>query len=277
MLVSVIIPVHNRPRRVLRAVRSVLAQQGMQVEAIVVNDGSTDATAEALSTLRDTRLRILTQDHQGVSAARNRGLDAARGDILALLDSDDIWLPQKMAHHLHYHLKGKWRISQTQEIWIRNGRRFHPKAIRAKQEGFFFEDALRSCLISPSCVAFDRFFWADVGPFDESLPACEDYDLWLRTLTRYPVGLCRRSLVVKTGGHPDQLSRKIIGLDLYRLHALDKLLRCGELPPEKTAQTLAVLRDKAAVYIQGCLKHDKPEEAARIRTWLAPWLRMPAG
>lgn len=276
MLVSVIIPVHNRPRRVLRAIRSVLTQQGMQIEVIVVDDGSTDATAEALSTLCDTRLRILKQDHQGVSAARNRGLAAARGDILALLDSDDIWLPQKMAHHLQYHLTGKWRISQTEEIWIRNGRRFHPKAIHAKQEGFFFEDALRSCLISPSCVAFDRFLWADVGPFDERLPACEDYDLWLRILTRYPAGLCRRPLVIKTGGHPDQLSRKIIGLDLYRLHALDKLLRCGELSPEKTAQTLAVLRDKAAVYIQGCLKHDKPQEAMRIRTWLAPWLRMPA-
>lgn len=272
MLVSVVIPVHNRPRQVIRAVRSVLAQQQVRLEVIVVDDGSTDATCEALSALRDPRLTVLKQAHRGVSAARNRGLRAAKGEILALLDSDDIWLPRKMEHHLRYHLSGKWRISQTEEFWVRNGRRLSPKAVHAKQEGSFFEDALRLCLISPSCVAFDRLLWADAGPFDESLPACEDYELWLRVLPRYPVGLCRRRLVVKTGGHPDQLSRKIIGLDLYRLHALDKLLCSGELSPENAALTCAALRDKADVYIRGCLKRDKPDEAERIRAWLAPWL-----
>lgn len=272
MLVSVIIPVYNRPREVRRAVLSALAQRGVQVEVIVVDDGSTDATPAVLDSLQDRRLRIIRQENSGVSAARNKGLQQAQGEILALLDSDDIWLPWKMAHHLHYHLAGDWRISQTEEIWIRNGCRVNPAKIHAKQEGCFFEAALCMCLVSPSCVAFDRRFWKEVGPFDETLPACEDYDLWLRTLLCYPVGLCPQKLVVKTGGHPDQLSRKIVGLDLYRMQSLDKLMRSGNLNRGQFEQTRSALETKAMIYIRGCLKRGRTGEAARIKEWLRPWL-----
>lgn len=273
MLVSVIIPVYNRPRAVRRAVLSVLAQRGVQVEVVVVDDGSTDRTPEVLKTLRDPRVTILRQENRGVSAARNRGLRDAQGEMLALLDSDDVWLPQKMARHLQYHREGNWRISQTDEIWIRDGRRVNPGKKHAKREGDFFEAALSMCLVSPSCVAFDRSFWEEIGPFDDDLPACEDYDLWLRTLVRYPVGLCPEKLVVKTGGHPDQLSRKIIGLDLYRLQALAKLVQSGVLDSGRLTQTQNILRVKAMVYIRGCLKRDRPEEAVRVKEWLGKWLR----
>jgi glycosyltransferase involved in cell wall biosynthesis len=272
MLVSVIIPVHNRPRAVRRAVLSVLAQRDVQVEVVVVDDGSTDTTPAVLKTLRDRRLTVIRQKNRGVSAARNRGLRDAQGEMLALLDSDDLWLPQKMASHLRYHCQGNWRISQTDEIWIRDSRRVNPGKAQAKREGFFFEAALSKCLVSPSCVAFDRSFWEEVGPFDESLPACEDYDLWLRTLIRHPVGLCQEKLVVKTGGHPDQLSRKIVGLDLYRIQALLKLLHSGVLDHDQSKQAQNVLQDKAMIYIRGCLKRGKPEEAMRVKTWLKRWL-----
>jgi glycosyltransferase involved in cell wall biosynthesis len=272
MLVSVIIPVHNRPRAVRRAVLSVLAQRDVQVEVVVVDDGSTDTTPAVLKTLRDPRLTVIRQENQGVSAARNRGLRDAQGEMLALLDSDDLWLPQKMTRHLRYHCQGNWRISQTDEIWIRDGRRIKPGKAHAKREGTFFEAALSMCLISPSCVAFDRSFWEEIGPFDESLPACEDYDLWLRTLIRYPVGLCPEKLVVKTGGHPDQLSRKIVGLDLYRLQALLKLLHSGVLELDQSKQTQDVLQSKAMIYIRGCLKRGKSEEAMRVKDWLKRWL-----
>ncbi len=272
MLVSVIIPVHNRPQGVLGAVHSALAQQDVRLEVIVVDDGSTDATRQVLRNVRDSRVAIIRQENRGVSAARNRGLEAAQGELLALLDSDDAWLPQKMARHLHYHQDGGWRISQTDEIWVRNGRRVNPGEKHAKQAGNFFKAALQMCLISPSCVAFDRRFWEEIGPFDEGLPACEDYDLWLRTLTRYPVGLCPQKLVIKTGGHADQLSRRIIGLDLYRLQALDKLLLSGKLNREQHDLTIQAVRSKAEMYIRGCLKRDKPEEALRVRAWLGAWL-----
>ncbi|PTN34124.1 glycosyltransferase family A protein [Desulfonatronum sp. SC1] len=281
MLVSIVIPVFNRPEQVLRAIRSVLAQRDRNgswraMEVLVVDDGSTDATPSVLREIRDPRMRVLRHErNQGVSAARNTGLAAAQGEYLALLDSDDWWLAEKLAIHLACHEAGGWRISQTDEIWIRHGRRVNPMVKHAKPEGWFFEDALKLCLISPSCVLFDRRFWEEVGPFDPTLPACEDYDLWLRTLVRHPVGFCPEKLVHKTGGHPDQLSKKIIGLDLYRIQALAKLLRTEVLSSSQRSAALRELRAKARVYISGCLKHDKPEEAERIKRWLGPWLESP--
>ncbi len=278
MLVSVVIPVHNRPKQVLCAIHSVLEQRfthpgSPELELIVVDDGSTDETWEALRTIRDPRVCIIRHErNQGVSAARNSGLAKAQGEFLALLDSDDWWLPEKIALHLRYHQEGGWLISQTDEIWIRHGRRVNPKRKHAKPEGRFFAQALKLCLISPSCVLFDRSFWKDIGPFDPSLPACEDYDLWLRTLVHHPVGFCPQRLVCKTGGHPDQLSRKIIGLDLYRIQAMVKLLQSNALSEAQRAVTIEELHTKAAVYIRGCLKHGKDDEAQRIKIRLEPWL-----
>ncbi|WP_031388417.1 glycosyltransferase family 2 protein [Desulfonatronum thiodismutans] len=282
MLVSIVIPVFNRPEQVLRAARSVLAQHDRHgpwttLEVLVVDDGSTDATPSVLDEIRDTRMQVLRHErNQGVSSARNTGLAAAQGEYLALLDSDDWWLPEKLTTHLAYHEAGGWRISQTDEIWIRRGHRVNPRAKHAKPEGWFFEDALKLCLVSPSCVLFDRRFWEEVGSFDPTLPACEDYDLWLRTLIRHPVGFCPERLVHKTGGHPDQLSRKIIGLDLYRIQALVKLLQTQVLSSSQRTATIRELHAKARVYISGCLKHDKPEEAERIKQWLGPLQGSPA-
>lgn len=281
MLISVVIPVFNRPEQVLRAVGSVLNQRpnkiGIQLEVLVVDDGSTDETPLALRGLQDPRVKVLGNTlNQGVSAARNLGLAQAQGKYLALLDSDDWWQPDKISTHFSYHVAGDWRISQTDELWIRHGRRVNPMTKHAKPEGWFFFEALKLCLISPSCVLFDRRFWEEVGPFDTTLPACEDYDLWLRTLIRHPVGCCPEKLVVKTGGHPDQLSRKIIGLDLYRIQSMDKLLRSGVLSPVQHGATVQELRIKARRYIHGCLKHYKPEEVQRVTSWLRPWLESPA-
>ncbi|TVQ95942.1 MAG: glycosyltransferase family 2 protein [Desulfovibrionales bacterium] len=282
MLISIVIPVFNRPEQVLRAIRSVLAQHDSSdrwksLEVLVVDDGSTDATPLVLCGISDPRVRVLRHaQNQGVSAARNTGLRAAQGECMALLDSDDWWMPEKLATHLAYHWAGGWRISQTDEVWIRHGRPVNPMFKHAKIEGWFFEDAIKMCLISPSCVLFDRRFWEEVGPFDTTLQACEDYDLWLRTLIRHPVGFCPARVVHKTGGHPDQLSRKIIGLDLYRIQALVKLLQTQILSSSQRWMTLQELRFKARIYVSGCLKHGKPEEAERIMEWLNPWQIFPA-
>jgi len=159
-------------------------------------------------------------------------------------------------------------LTQTDEIWIRRGRRVNPGDRHRKLSGRPFAQSLERCLISPSCVMFTRSFRERIGPFDETLPACEDYDLWLRALRYYEAGFLQEKLVVKDGGREDQLSGKIVGLDLYRIYALLKLIRQPDLKPDERELVLAALHRKAGVYVRGCLKHDKPEEAQRIMALL---------
>ena len=98
-LISVVIPTFNRGDCVAEAVRSALSQTGGELEVIVVDDGSTDNTAEVLAAFGD-KIQVIRQKNSGVSAARNRGIQAARGEWVAFLDSDDLWLPGKLAAHV---------------------------------------------------------------------------------------------------------------------------------------------------------------------------------
>jgi len=271
--ISVIIPTYNRAPVFERAVHSVLEQTRTDLEVILVDDGSDDDTRKRSATLcKDPRLRIFEQENKGVSAARNLGIRHARGKYIALLDSDDYWLPRKLQRQLDFMREGGFHISQTDEMWMRRGRRVNPKYKHAKFAGWFFECSLALCLISPSCVMFTRHYWETVGPFDESLPACEDYDLWLRTGPAFPVGLLPEPLVVKTGGNPDQLSGKIIGLDLYRIYAMGHLLERDVLDSHASQLTADMLQRKALLYIQGCLKRGREIEALRIRDMVRQWL-----
>ncbi|WP_462325355.1 glycosyltransferase family 2 protein [Desulfoplanes sp.] len=271
-LVSVIIPTHNRSGLVAKAVASALDQTWTDLEVLLVDDGSADDTLDRACRIEDPRLRVFSQENKGVSAARNLGSAHARGRYIALLDSDDYWLPTKLERQLRFMQEGGFHIAQTQEIWVRRGKRVNPKHIHAKFSGWFFAPSLGLCLISPSCVMFSRSFWDRVGPFDESLIACEDYDLWLKTCLRYPVGLVPEPLVVKTGGRSDQLSGKIIGLDLYRLYAMRNLLERNGVVGVDRRELLGMLRCKARIYIQGCLKRGRVGEASRVHRLLAPWI-----
>lgn len=271
--VSVIIPTHNRADVLGRAIASVLGQTWSDLELIVVDDGSTDATATVLAEFDDPRLTGMRQENKGVSAARNRGIAASGGRLIALLDSDDSWMPDKLEKQVRFMAESGFAICQTDEIWIRNGVRVNPRFKHAKPAGWFLERSLELCLISPSCVMFTRSLWNELGPFDERLPACEDYSLWLRVGTRYPVGLVPEPLVVKTGGHADQLSRRIIGLDLYRVYAMIDLLRSMELDAGQRALVAVALRERVRLYAQGCIKHGKDEEALRVRELVAEVLR----
>ncbi len=259
--ISVIIPTYNRAELVLRAVDSVLAQTFEDFELIVVDDGSTDDTVSALKPYKD-RLRLIVQSHAGVSAARNHGLSIAQSELIAFLDSDDYWLPEKLDVQARFFSKNpKALICQTEETWFRHGRRVNPGTKHRKPSGEAFYRSLELCLISPSSVMMRRKLFETVGTFDENLPACEDYDLWLRVTARYPVHLLKEPLVVKNGGHEDQLSRTTMGLDQYRVKALLKILESGTLDPEQTRAARAELVRKAEVFGQGCLKRGKSDEA----------------
>jgi len=254
--VSVVIPTYNRAWTLKDAVASVLEQDYPNFELIVVDDGSTDDTGEVLSAYRD-RIRLIRQANRGVSAARNRGILAAKGDLIALLDSDDLWLPGKLSLQVDFLSNHPdLSICQTEEIWIRNGVRVNPKKRHRKPSGIIFKESLALCLVSPSAVMMRLPLLDAVGLFDETLPACEDYDLWLRIGCRYKIGLIEIPKIVKRGGHPDQLS-KMAGLDRYRIRSLVKVIDQCPLTRDQREAAVAVLREKCSIYASGCRKRGK--------------------
>jgi glycosyltransferase involved in cell wall biosynthesis len=264
-LVSVIIPTYNRAAWVKEAAASVLAQTLRDYELLVVDDGSTDATLETLVSL-GRRVKVLRSTwRRGVSAARNLGVAAARGEWLAFLDSDDLWLPDKLARQVEYmRAHPDLSICQTDEVWIRNGVRVNPPRTHRKVAGDIFLISLERCMVSPSAVMLHRRLFEALGGFDETLPAGEDYDLWLRTAWRQPVGLVPEPLVIKRGGHPDQLSRQR-GLDRFRIRALVKLLEEADLPSAYRHAARSTLARKCRIYAQGCEKRGKTAEAQEYR------------
>lgn len=258
--VSVIIPTYNRAWCLAEAIDSVLSQTFEDRELIVVDDGSTDNTPALLSHYGN-RLRCLRQANQGVSAARNHGIKAAGGELIALLDSDDNWQPDKLARQVaFFDTHPEAMICQTEEIWIRRGVRVNPKHRHRKPSGWIFEASLALCLVSPSAVMMRRELLEEMGGFDESLPACEDYDLWLRISLHHPIHLIDDALVVKRGGHDDQLSRQH-SLDRYRIQSLVKIIGSEPLSDDQALAAAAVLREKCRIYAAGCRKHGRIEEA----------------
>jgi glycosyltransferase involved in cell wall biosynthesis len=259
-VVSVIIPTFNRWPLVGEAVESVLAQSYSDFELIVVDDGSTDETQKELEKF-GSRLRFFAKAREGVAAARNFGVSRAAGRYIAFLDSDDLWRPKKLEMQTAFMEKNPAvQICQTEEIWLRHGVRVNPKSRHQKPSGDIFVRSLELCLVSPSAVMMTKELFSRFGGFDERFPVCEDYDLWLRIAVEHPVPLIPEALVIKRGGHADQLSRSTWAVDRYRVAALQKLLR-SSLQGTRRASALAVLRSKVAILTQGARKRGKEQEA----------------
>ncbi|NLP03507.1 MAG: glycosyltransferase family 2 protein [Fibrobacter sp.] len=255
MLISVIIPVHNRKDLLPRAINSVLNQTFKDFELIVVDDGSTDGV-EKLDLLSSGKIKFLRLPiNSGVAIARNCGVDISEGEWVAFLDSDDVWMPRKLEKQVKWiEMNPGIRILQSKEIWIRNGKRVNPPATHEKSGGDLFRESLERCMITPSSVMMERALFEEVGRFDGSLPACEDYDLWLRITCRYPVGLVNEYLLYRYGGHPDQLSSSIMALDRFRVRSLLRLLSLDCLNSEQRGLVRTTLVKKAAIVANGYRK-----------------------
>lgn len=267
--VSVIIPTYNRATVLPRAIQSVLDQDSPAHEIIVVDDGSTDNTAELIKN-QFPMVRYLKQQNLGVSTARNRGIHASTGHWIALLDSDDQWLAPKLARQLAaLAAQPTLRICHTEERWIRNGKRVNPMHKHRKQGGWIFPQCLPLCAISPSSVVIERALLLEAGLFDESLPACEDYDLWLRLCAHHPVLFIDTPLLVKYGGHDDQLSKQFPAMDRFRIQALLNILQDQALRPTDRQASLAMLEKKISIYVNGARKRGKLEQAQEYAQLLA--------
>lgn len=263
--ISLIIPTHDRAHTLPRTLDSVLAQTRPADEIIVIDDGSTDGT-ETLIRSRYPQVAYRRQPNRGVSAARNHGIRIATGDWIALLDSDDAWQPRKLERQLAT-LTQDARIAHCDEIWIRNGVRVNPMRKHAKAGGRIYRHCLPLCAISPSAVLIHGEVFEYIGLFDESLPACEDYDLWLRITARWPVHYLDEPLVIKHGGHADQLSRRHPAMDRFRVRALEKMLADDVLSEADRRATLATLVDKLAILEQGARKRGRPEAEDYATRW----------
>lgn len=258
--VSVIIPTYNRCAMVREAIDSVLANRGVDFELIVVDDGSTDNTRNLPRS--DARFIYERTENHGVAAARNRGVELARAPLVAFLDSDDLWMPQKLVRHVAFTREHPYcDISQTNEIWIRDGRRVNPGLRHRKRAGDIFIDSLQTCLISPSAVMIRTDVFRAVGGFDESMIAAEDYDLWLRILVDHEVGLLDEPLVTRRSGHRDQLSAVTPAIDRFRILALTKLLASERLSAARRHATATVLAAKCRIYACGLRKRGKADDA----------------
>lgn len=259
--VSVIIPTFNRAQKVSRAISSILYQTFTDHEIIVVDDGSSDDTKETVSQFGRRITYVAHSSNLGVSTARNTGIKRSSAPFLTFLDSDDYWLPEKLRAQVEFFETNPEAFAcQTEEIWIRKGARVNPKKRHQKPSGDIFQASLRLCLVSPSAVMLKRSLLEEVGSFDEGLPACEDYDLWLRIACRHHVHLIRQGLVVKEGGNSDQLSSLHKGMDRFRIRSLVRLIRSGTLNHRQLRSTLEELSFKCRIYGNGCLKRGKLEE-----------------
>lgn len=251
--VTVVIPTYNRAHVLGRALDSVLGQSFPADQCLVVDDGSEDGTGDFVRRSYPG-VTYLKQDHRGVSAARNAGIARSRGDWVAFLDSDDTWMPDKLERQRRTLEGTEYVICHSNEIWVRHGRRVNPMRKHKKRGGWIYRHCLPLCVVSPSTSLVRKDVLTEIGGFDESLPACEDYDLWLRLCARYPVAHIDQALVTRYGGHEDQLSQRYWGMDRFRISALEKMLELGELSDADRLRTVETLVAKLNILLNGARK-----------------------
>lgn len=252
--ISVILPTYNRKHTLLRSIDSILKQTYKPLEIIIIDDGSSDGSSELIESDYPS-IRLIKQSNLGVSSARNKGIKYSKGQWIALLDSDDEWLPDKLEKQVQS-LKeySDYLFCHTNEIWIRRGVRVNQGKKHQKYGGYIFDKCLDICRVSPSSSLFHKSILEDVGLFDESLRVCEDYDLWLRITAKYPILFLDEFLIKKYGGHKDQLSKVPEGIEQYRIQSLEKILVSSLLTESQLSSLKVMLLKKLSILSNGLKK-----------------------
>jgi glycosyltransferase involved in cell wall biosynthesis len=314
-VVSVIIPTHDRAHVITRAVDSVLAQEGADLEVILVDDGSTDDTRRVIASRygSDERVIYVFQEQAGVAVARNTGLARARGDLVAFLDSDDVWRPGKLA----LQLACLARLPEAGMIWtemnaldaagevvpgsslrsiftLRAGleelfaHRMPLSEVTGGRDGvtgtLYWGDVYDGIVVGnfvlPSAAILTRARLQDVGGYDETLPVSgEDFDFFLRTCRAGPVAFVDVPMVLKEADRPDALTHPSRRLHLARNY-VTTMEGALARDPERIHPDREVVRDARAfgqAWIGQCYLEagDAPSGRRHLRRSLALKPRQP--
>jgi glycosyltransferase involved in cell wall biosynthesis len=270
--ISVVIPTFNRCDLLKRALSSVYKQTVKLDEVIVIDNGSNDQTDIMVSKLFPT-IKYLVEKKKGVSAARNKGIKFAQSNWIALLDSDDTWAPKKIEKQLQFaNQNNDLRLIHTNEIWYRNGKLLNQMKKHKKSGGNIFEKSLELCCVSPSSSIIKKDIFNDYGLFDEKLEVCEDYDLWIRITAKEEIGYLSDPLVLKYGGHSDQLSKQFWGMDRFRIKSLEKNIDNDWFSKEQSKQVYKKLIEKLVIVSTGAKKRRNQETFEKYDQKLKQWL-----
>jgi glycosyltransferase involved in cell wall biosynthesis len=230
--VSVIIPTYNRADLLSQTIQSVLDQTFRDFEVLIIDDGSTDDTEHVVRRVDDSRAIYIRQGHSGLPAvARNRGLHHARGEYIAFLDSDDLWLSEKLAQQMQYmdaHPEVGLSYTNTYRFTA-DPERHDPRPVLRSEtahSGHAFARLYGQQVIPNLTVMIRSSVVERVGMFDEDirLKANEDYEYWLRIAHHYPIGYLDRPLALYRQ-HPEGISKAAVATNRAKLWLVEKLDR----------------------------------------------------
>ena len=252
MKLSCIIPVYNRYSTLKDAVESAMAQTISDIEIIVIDDGSDPEVESILRPYLPAIRLIRLEKNSGVSRARNIGIGEAKGDYVAFLDSDDVWLPFKSKKQLDKMNKDDCLVGHTDEFWFKQGRFINQGKKHKRYGGFIFEKVLDICRMSPSSTIIHKCVFETAGMFDENMQSCEDYDLILRLAANFKISYLPMRTIIKRSITCDQLSSQIEHIESVRLESLQKFFDSSlSLSHQRKACITQELERKRAIVSTG--------------------------
>ncbi|HJU37616.1 MAG TPA: glycosyltransferase [Gaiellaceae bacterium] len=264
--VSVIIPAYNAEAFLARAIRSVERQTYSDFEIVVVDDGSTDGTDEVARGF--SGVRCVRRPHLGEAATRNHGLEEAAGDLVAFLDADDEWLPEKLAHQVSFMEKLGSSFSYTDSYVVRDGRRRRYSSLARPRHGEILfpliDDWLDQAFIPNITVVASRTLLQDVGGFEGGLPTASnaDYGLWLKLALRGTrFDYLDEPLALYYRGHASDSSDAVEMVERHRL-ALRHFASAYDFPTDARVRVERALASSDATLAVELLKQRRFREAA---------------
>jgi glycosyltransferase involved in cell wall biosynthesis len=242
VLISVVIPVYNGAKTIQATINSVLNQTFSDFELIVIDDGSTDSTLQIISTIKDDRLNVFSYPNAGVSASRNRGIAKATGKYIAFLDSDDLWTSDKLELQLAALETTQAAIAYSWTDWIdESGQFLRPGGHIAESGNVYVKLLIRDFIESGSNPLILKQALDEVGNFDESISAAEDWDVWLRLAARYEfVAIPSPQILYRVS--PNSLSSNVCDMEVASLKVIEQAF--AQNPPFSDPGATAALKRK---------------------------------